>query len=359
MSAAEVLERKHPRSADVRRVIKSLQALPRGRRAGCETFVAEASTAVVYKACKHGTDGTCLGECFAVKIPLSHAEFDESEARVHDYILSRLRGTEAEAHFNRIYNVLPMPDNGGKLIVLRYEHPWSADASTLSDLLVRFDMTERAWKSINFQLLAALSVAQARVAGFSHNDTHTGNLLVIRNVDDHVCAATAASGARLTNHSNLLIRIIDFGQAMTAKTDEQTRDGRSFWGPRGLNLAGNRMIDFHRFVVWALHDIGYAAQRQKAEGVRSKFPPWFLDWRRFLARWLRPEMLVDMGEGAPYQEWIDESQVFTPRPAGITYLNEFYGTATGFDLSALLDDPYFAEFRVQQLKFSKEAQRRR
>lgn len=359
MHAAEVFAQRNPRPADTARAIKSLRALPRDKSSGCEAFVAEASTAVVYKACKHASDGSCMGECFAVKIPLPHAEFDDSEARVHEYIIGRLRGTEAEAHFNRIYNVLPMPGNGGKLIVLRYEHPWSADAATLSDLLVRFDMTERAWRSINFQLISALSVAQERVLGFSHNDTHTGNLLVIRNVDDHVCTATSASGARFTNASNLLVRVIDFGQAMTAKAGEQTRDGRSFWGPRGLNLAGNKMIDFHRFVVWALHDIGYAAQRQKAEGVRSKYPPWFLEWRRFLSRWLRPEMLVDMGEGAPYQEWIDESQVYTPRPAGVAYLNDFYGPATGFVLSSVLDDEYFADFRVQQLKFSKEAQRRR
>lgn len=342
MQPYTVLKAKKPSTQQIGSMLSFLSSLPKRQATAptCSQFVKEASTAKVYRVC--GTEGhECSDTCFAVKV-VKFGKFDEKEPKIQELVVAKTLGTEAEAHFNKIYKVLPAVDGNSKTLVLDFEHPWAQNVSDLSTLLTTFDMTERMWKSINFQILCAFTVAQRRIPGFTHNDAHTQNILVVRNVDeDHVCSITTNKGKRLTNYSNMLIRVIDFGQALSDEV--QTRDGITFW----RTLQGNKMIDFHRFAVWAAFDIQVGALRQRESG-RKRYPPWFTEWRRFVARWLVVQMMPDVDSGGRDKSkgaWLS-ANALVPTDEGTAYLQQWYSRDAPLGLSDMLDDPYFDEFAV-------------
>lgn len=321
------------------------KSVPR-QGSACTQFVKQASTARVYRTCRQDKHSECLDDCLAVKV-VRAGMFDPIEPKIQLHVTEKVEGTEGEEHFNKLYKVLAAPHGMGKTIILKFEHPWARNVSDLSSLLTNFDMTERLWKAINFQLLSALTSAQRRVAGFTHNDCHTQNILVVRNFRDaHVCAITSPKGRRMTTFSNMLIRIIDFGQALCDDPALQTRDGKKYWS----DLQGNKMIDFHRFAVWAAFDVQQAALRQKALGLRQKYPPWFTEWRRFLARWLVLEMMPDVDSGGADKEkgaWLSENGL-VPNDFGGAYLQQHYSKSSPLGLADMLDDPYFDEYEIRK-----------
>lgn len=321
----------------------------------CSEFIKAASTARVYRVCVPKKK-SCSGDCYAIKISQDNIKFDCSEVKVQDYITDKVKGTEAEPHFNSVVKLLES-SKLGKIIVLKFEHPWSRSVSSLTDLLRKFQMTERLWKSINFQLISALTIAQRCVPGFTHNDTHCDNILCVRNIkDEHICAIMSDKGRAMTNYSNLIIKIIDFGQAMTPNKKYQTYDGKYIW----KHLIGNKMIDFHRFAIWSANHIQLASEDEKEHERRQTYPSWYVEWRTFINRWIRPEMMPDMKAPnftAFYKnKWIDFNNGCIPTKDGEKYLNEFYGPKSKQGLSSLLDDPYFDEFTYKHsyLRISNE-----
>lgn len=356
---------KNPSKSDVDQMIHILENSKMTKNS-CSEFIKAASTAKVYRVCTKNPQRTaCTDDCYAIKVSQDNIKFDNSEVKVQDLITQKTRGTEAEEHFNSVIKVLDSTKLG-KIIVLRFEHPWSKDVSVLSDLLRSFDMTERLWKSINFQVLVALTVAQRKVPGFTHNDTHCDNILCVRNVkNEHICAIVSDKGRTMTNYSNLLIKIIDFGQAMTPKPQYQTTDGKYIW----KNMLGNKMIDFHRFAIWSANHIQLAVEEEYEAGKRLKYPNWYTNWRYFINRWILPELMPDYNPqsnaikftAAYKNKWIELDNGCIPNKSGEKYLNQYYGPKSKLGLSSILDDPYFDEFTYDDpkyLKFSKGIQKR-
>jgi hypothetical protein len=214
--------------------------------------------------------------------------------------------------------------------------------------------------------LVDLTVAQRKVPGFTHNDTHCDNILCVRNVkNEHICAIVSDKGRTMTNYSNLLIKIIDFGQAMTPKPQYQTTDGKYIW----KNMLGNKMIDFHRFAIWSANHIQLAVEEEYEAGKRLKYPNWYTNWRYFINRWILPELMPDYNPqsnaikftAAYKNKWIELDNGCIPNKSGEKYLNQYYGPKSKLGLSSILDDPYFDEFTYDDpkyLKFSKGIQKR-
>ena len=339
----KVLTEERPSASKISSMLSLFSSLPKHGTKQCSQFVKEASTAKVFRACEHGKS-ECSDECFAVKV-IRKGKYDEKEPKLQEYLTSRIKGTEAEAHFNKLYRILPAPEGESKTIVLEFEHPWAQNVSDLSTLLQNFDMTEKLWKAINFQVISAFATAQRRVPGFTHNDSHTSNILVTRNVgDEHVCSITSPKGRRMTTFSNMVIKIIDFGQALTFDPKYQTRDGLAFW----KDLMGNKMIDFHRFAVWSSFDIQMGALKQKSQGLRQQYPAWFTEWRRFVSRWLVLQMMPDVDSSGRDREkglWLSENAL-VPNTIGAAYLQQHYSATSKLGLADMLDDPYFDEYVI-------------
>jgi hypothetical protein len=312
----------------------------------CASFIKEASTAKVYKVCKHLGSGKCGVECTAVKVPkdASH-DFDEGDIRAQRLLQDALKNTPAAEHFNRVLEVLDGPK--GPVIVLEYEEQ-KMGFHTLADVLENVEITEGIWKSINFQLISTLFIAQQRVPGFTHNDAHTENILIVPNMHSHICTVTSPAGRKLSHFASTLIKIIDFGQMLAENESLQTRDGKLIWKGR---LWQNKMIDFQRFATWTVFDLSVFEFKEKTN------PQWFQNWLDFVMRWLDPRFLV-LGKYPDAQgQFLDNrsGMGLAPNDKGVEWMQKTYGPDSAFGLGNMLDDPYFDEFVVTELHFSAQA----
>jgi len=301
----------------------------------CTSFVAQASTAKVYKICKHEEE--CTKECLAVKVNLPNQPFDEKEVLVHEKITFLVKGTPAEAHFNKLIGILKGSKN--EAIILQFEQPRAQPFQTLSQLLQKADISEELWRSINFQLIKTIYAAQQVIPGFSHNDTHTDNILVVPNETSHVCKIRSPKGRQLLHFGNVLIRIIDFGQVLATADDLQTRDGTTFYKH---TVWKNKMIDFVRFAVWAIVDLSFYEEQQ------VEYPAWYQKWLEFVLRWIDPKFFV-LGKKA---EYVDPSLGMAPNDEGGKWLQEWYGPESKNGIGNMLDDPYFDAYEIKDPAFS-------
>lgn len=326
-----------PSEAEVRQFVAELEK----GTTPCSAFVDEASTANVYKVCPKKLSGECevKKDCLAIKVAKKGSELSDIESDVQKEITRIVKGSAAEAHFNKILDVLPTPN--GPVIVTEFEQPRAQPFKKVSHLLQKADIAESLWKSINFQLLKTLYTAQQLIPGFTHNDTHTDNLLVVPNDTSHACVVTTPKGKRLAHFSTVLIRVIDFGQVLAKDESLQTPDGIAIWKE---TLFQNKMIDFLRFACWAVIDIGFSEERE------LKYPPWYQSWLDFILRYLDPRFFnVTPGKEAA---WADRSMGMAPTKEGAAWLQEWYGPDSENGLGNMLDDPYFNDLVLPELTFS-------
>lgn len=312
----------------------------------CASFIKEASTAKVYKVCKHLGADKCSEECTAVKVPKDEFhDFDEGDMRAQRLLQEAVRDTPASAHFNRVLEVLPSPK--GPVIVLEYEEQ-KMGFHTLADILENVEITEGIWKSINFQLISTLYIAQQRVPGFTHNDAHTENILIVPNTHSHICTVTSPAGRKLSHFASMLIKIIDFGQMLAASEKLQTRDGKAIWKDR---LWQNKMIDFQRFATWTVWDLSVFDIKE------NETPEYFQKWISFVMRWLDPRFFVLKGNPDAQGQFLDNGKGMglAPNKDGAEWMQKTYGPESSFGLGNMLDDPYFDEFVVPELRFSAQA----
>lgn len=298
----------------------------------CVTVAGEASAGTVYKVCK-SRGKQCETSCYAVKIAVSGKKLDESEARVQQYVNERVAGTPAEAHVNHVYAILP-----GPMIVSEYERPHSLALRDVKDVISKLGLrlTREFWKSLNFQFILTMYTIQQHVPGFSHNDTHTENVLLVPNEHDHVCKITSPKGRHMAHYSPVLLKIIDFGQALS--TEQKTQDGEMLgW----MLVYQNKMIDYLRFAVWAIVDYAELEAAQIIAKKEFSYPEWYQEWFDFLSRWFHPDLLPN---GPRRPEYLDKSNGFGPNEAGAKWLQSHYGPKAAKGIGNLLDDPYFDEF---------------
>lgn len=339
-SVRALLKSRIPTKHEVSEFIRNLEA----NKVPCGSFVNQASTAKVYRVCnKHLNSNECGNQCVALKVPLDTVSLstDSHDAKVQEMIQTAIKDTPAAAHFNRVITVLP--SDRGPVIVLEYEEK-KLTFHSLADVLTQVQISEDLWRSINFQLISTLYIAQLKVPGFTHNDTHTENILVVPNTTNHVCTVTSPMGRQLSHYSSMLIKIIDFGQVLATDPKLQTRDGKLIW--KDL-LWKNKMVDFQRFASWVLFDFSVL---QKTETL----PPWVEPWLDFVLRYLDPRFFVLGDEEDAQGQFIDtrSGRGFAPNEAGTKWLNDNFGEDSPFGLGNMLDDPYFDSYVTPELRFS-------
>jgi hypothetical protein len=336
-----VLTASNPNKKQISEFIRNLEAgvVP------CSSFVAEASTAKVFKVCNiNKSNHQCGSSCVALKVPSESAsmEVDAHDAEVQRVIQEAVKDTAAAAHFNKVLRVLP--SDQGPVIVLEFEEK-KLTFHSLADVLQHVEISEELWRSVNFQLISTLYIAQQRVPGFTHNDTHTENILVVPNTHGHVCTVTSPAGRQMTHYANMLIKIIDFGQVLATNPKLQTRDGKLIW--KNI-LWKNKMLDFQRFASWVVFDFSVYEFKEK------RFPSWFQPWMDFVVRWLDPRFFVLEGNRDYEGQFINNrsGMGMAPNEEGVKWLQATYGEDSPFGLGNMLDDPYFDGFVVPELRFS-------
>lgn len=340
-----LIHTKHPTAQEGDKVFTSLDKLSSPE--GCTHFIAKASTSKVYRVCR---DTSPCGKCLAVKIPINDNSLDSKEADVGIQLTAAFKGTCAEVHFNKIRAIVP--SSHGPLIISQYEEQVSG-FSKVSDLLQQRKISKQLWKSINFQFIKAIYCAQLAVPWFSHNDTHTENVMLVPNDTNHTCIVTSPKGIQLAHHSNVILKIIDFGQVLAKDPRLQTDEGQQ-WKDRGL--WGNKMLDYHRFLVWAIDDLFFYND--------SKEPDWYKEWLDFVLRFFTDRMIPDKFNPKD-KYYLDKREFFhvtktgpsvkyIPTPLGSVYLQKYYGPRTSKSIGDMLDDDYFQEYRVDKISFTNE-----
>jgi hypothetical protein len=328
--------------AEVQRFIQELES----GSYPCASFVAQASTAKVYKVCETHSQGKCTNKCLIVKSPKREdIQFDKKDISIHKKIQKAVRGTAAEKHINKLVDALSSPQ--GPIIVLEYEEPRKSKFLTLASILQNGDISPLFWKSINFQFIYTIAILQEQIPGFSHNDTHTENILIVPNPTGDTSLVLSPLGRKLLHSPNFLVKIIDFGQVLAADPSFQSNDGKIIWK---ATLWQNKMIDFIRFSVWVIFDVSRYEEQFK------KLPDWYKEWLEFILRWIDPRFYI-LGSDADAQgQYLDKelSRGMAPNKEGCEWLQLNYGPTSYYSIASMLDDQYFDEFLVKDVQFSKE-----
>lgn len=343
MNVKSILKTRNPSKQEIAEFLEKVQS----GTEPCASFVAQASTAKVFKVCSLHKD-KCTTDCVALKIPMAGTglPFDTRSAQIQKAIQDAVQNTPAAAHFNRVLQVLPSPN--GPVLVLEFEER-KLTFHSLADVLQNVQMSEVLWRSINFQLLSTLYIAQQQIPGFTHNDTHTENILVVPNTNNHVCSVVTPAGRTLSHVATMLIKIIDFGQVLALDPKLQSRDGKLIWKRA---LWRNQMVDFQRFATWVVFDFSQFEFKEK------QFPSWFEPWLAFVLKYLDPGFFVLKGNAVAGQRLdgrlIDfrKGRGMAPNEQGAEWLQANYGPESPFGLGSMLDDPYFDQFVVPELRFS-------
>ena len=264
----------------------------------------------------------CSGRCVAVKVPKE--DKDENEADVHAEITMAVRGTEDEHHFNKLLKVEPSPT--GPILTTEFEK-----GRTLEVELEEKTISRDEWKGIVFQVLHILLLAQEIIPGFSHNDFHAGNIILVPNTGkrvEHRCK-TLTKNFDMSIVPKRIVRVIDFGSATANAKRFQTHFGVRVF----KNQIGNKFVDFARFATMSVY---YCTRRERHVGA---YPSWYAEWLEFLSRWFDPRFFIN---GNPSSTFITQNgQRYLP--AGVKWLNEWYGPGSKYSLENVLEDEYFEE----------------
>lgn len=281
------------------------------------TFLGGDDEKKVYKLCSKKN-------CVAVKI----VSTEEKDANVLKDAKSQQTLTDiakhskqAEPHVSEMLAIVPLTSTSVAL-VSEYE-----GFVSVSDFLQNKSLSTRDWKSINLQFIKTLVLLQDLVPGFTHNDAHTDNVMLVSNTTHHTCKIKSANGRMLTDTPKWIVRVIDFDQMLANRKTLQTSEGTEFW----KSLEGNKISDFVRFSVWSFEDLRI---RRRSKG---SYPVWFKQWLEFCERWIDPNFFA-----VRKNKWLQFSYK-GPTKVAERWLKKF-DSKSEFELSDLLDDPFFDEF---------------
>lgn len=270
--------------------------------------------AEVYSACsRRSCTNVHSCNCLAIKVQTLRKP-GSGLWRTHAYITERLSYTQGACHFNKYVGSFTSPTS--ILLAAEYERPYYGGLRNLYECLEAYVLNEHSIKVVTYQLIVALAILQRRIVGACHNDTHTKNIVLVRNAERHVCRLRSASGKRFSHSAPFLVRIVDFELFTDLLGKASTPLGLHFFE----KTLGNTMVDFMRFASRAITEI------------KSR------EWRSFVRRWLPSEML----EGKPNS--MLSANALIPTAKAARYLNARYGVGQKSALLAMLDDPYFEDF---------------
>lgn len=271
-------------------------------------------------------------QCLAIKITrIQRHLFDLNAAKAHEIITDRMKHSQGAAHFNLLlgYFLDSHPSSSKVVLATEYEVNFFPTCKTLNDALVKHKIGAWEWKVINFQFISALLLAQERIRGFCHNDTHLQNLLLVPNTKHHVCRVK--SGAlKLSSESPFLVRLIDFDLVTFHGGGSQA--GKMFF----KYTPENSMHDFFRFVSSA-NQLFYLK-------YPNKLPKYIKEWRKFVVKYLPPSLIYESSLRET-EKMIDPNGGILTRQGG-NVLQDLYGPQHPSGLHLLLHDSYFEEFKV-------------
>lgn len=258
--------------------------------------------------------------CLAVKVPKE--DKGDNEADVHAAITKAVKGTEDEHHFNKLIRV--EPSETGPILTTTYEQ-----GRTLEFELEERTLSRTEWKGIVFQVLHILLLAQEIIPGFTHNDFHGGNIILVKNSGkavQHRCT-TLTSNLHLSVVPKRIVRIIDFGAATANAKRFQTHEGLRNYKKQ----LGNKFVDFCRFGTMSVY---YCTRHEKFFG---EYPSWYAEWLEFLSRWFDPRFFINGVSSSTFIETNGQRY----RPPGVKWLNTWYGPGSKYSLEHVLEDEYF------------------
>jgi len=271
----------------------------------------------VYKVCPHG----CRHPgCVAVKVPKE--DVGTNEADVHAAITKAVKGTEDEHHFTKLLRIEPSPT--GPIITTEWQQGRTLDIEIEEKTISREE-----WKGIVFQILHILLVAQDAIPGFTHNDFHAANIMLVPNRGkrvQHRCT-TLTSKLHISIVPKRIVRILDFGSATANAKRYQTHVGMKVF----KSQLGNKFVDFARFATLSVY---YCTRRERWLG---SYPSWYAEWLEFLSRWFDPRFFINGNTSSTFMTQNGQRYL----PAGVKWLNTWYGPDSKYSLENVLEDEYF------------------
>ena len=243
----------------------------------------------------------------------------DNEAAVHAALTAAVKGTEDEHHFNKLLRVESSPK--GPVLITEFESGRTLDAELEEKTITRGE-----WKDIVFQVLHILLLTQELVPGFTHNDFHGGNIILIPNPLGHRCT-TVTSTHRMSIVPKRIVRVLDFGSTTATAKRFQTSVGlRAF-----RNQMGNKFVDFARFATMSVY---YCTRHERRKG---SYPSWYAEWLDFLSRWFDPRFFINGNSSSTFITQNGHRYL----PIGVKWLNDWYGPRSRYSLENVLDDVYF------------------
>ena len=269
---------------------------------------------MVYKVCPRGCKHP---GCVAVKVPKE--DTGTNEAKVHAAITAAVKGTEDEHHFNKLLSIKSSPT--GPILTTQFE-----EGRTLEIELEERVISRDEWKGIVFQILHILLVAQDAIPGFTHNDFHAGNIVLVPNTEKRRCT-TVTSNVNMSIVPKRIVRILDFGSATAYAKQYQTHTGLKLFRTQ----IGNKFVDFARFATLSVY---YCTRRERWVGT---YPTWYAEWLEFLSRWFDPRFFINGNTTTTFITQNGQRYL----PAGVKWLNSWYGPDSKYSLENVLEDEYF------------------
>jgi serine/threonine protein kinase len=210
-------------------------------------FVGKGTYAFAYK--------TCLGKnkCLLFKVKRPGREFDINEYKINQDAFNKLRGKSKPALVTQPQGVL-----GSSTNPLAFVFTYEENSVTLGEFIQKVKFSLEEFKAIIFQVVYVLLHLQKALPGFTHNDLHTDNVLVVKHASEQ-----SFSFRNVKFRCKYSIRLIDFGQAST--NARKTKDAQAIWG----RVLGNTMVDFLRLANWMIITLYKQIRRSKIVSLQS------------------------------------------------------------------------------------------
>ena len=289
-------------------------------RKSCKThdpcFVGSGTFANAYKTCENK-------KCLLFKVRKPKREFDINEYTINLNAYKKLLKNQKMPLVAQPFGVFGSSKNP-----LAYVYAYEDNSMVLGKFLDQVNFSELEFKAIIFQIASVLFYLQKGLPGFTHNDLHTDNVLVIT----HKKAETFQY-KKLSFQCKYSIRIIDFGQAST--NAHQTIDAQKIWRA----TLGNTMVDFLRVSNWILLGLYKKLRFNKSAQLKSSCANFLLLLSEFVSK-----DCVKNG-GHSLDNSLTGKFLSTPwlsiNKLGENYINSLYSQKHANAMQMVLQDDYF------------------
>jgi len=279
-------------------------------------FVASGTYANAYKTCENKT-------CLLFKVKKEGRTFDINEYTINLNGYKKLKKNQKIPLIAQPFGVLGSSKNP-----LAYIYAYEDNSVVLGDFLDKVNFSEADFKAIIFQIASSLFYLQKGLPGFTHNDLHTDNILVITH-----SKAETFHYKKLSFQSKYSIRIIDFGQAST--NTHKTKDAIGIWGA----TLGNTMVDFLRVSNWILLRLYKKLRNTKSAQLKSSCSNFLI----LLSEYVSKDCVKNGGHSRDNS--LTGKYLSTPwlsiNKLGVNYINSLYAIKHKNAMEQVLQSGYF------------------